>query len=55
MYAQLTTKSHSTDDGVHLRKEGYELMGDTIADTIVEVTKGSKTQGASNLLEFRFE
>ncbi len=34
-----------TDDGVHLTKEGYELMGDTIADRMIEIIKEPKPQG----------
>ena len=33
------------DDGVHLKKEGYELMGDTIADSLIEIIKGQEPQG----------
>ena len=27
------------DDGVHLKKIGYQLMGDTIADRLIEIVK----------------
>lgn len=33
------------DDGVHLKKEGYELMGDAIADRLIEIIKEKKPHG----------
>lgn len=34
-------------DGVHLTKAGYELMGDTIADRLIEIVKPPGMLGSS--------
>ncbi|KAL6717541.1 hypothetical protein ACLMJK_005456 [Lecanora helva] len=36
------------DDGVHLTKEGYELMGDTIADRLIDIVKEQQPLGTSH-------
>ena len=38
------------DDAVHLTKEGYELMGDAIADRLIQIVNESKSIGASQHL-----
>ena len=40
-----TDERSVADDGVHLTKAGYELMGDTIADRLIEITQELKPTG----------